>query len=125
MTISIVRFIPAAILIVLGLFIMALQTFGIFRIKYALNRMHSAAMGDSLGILLIAAGVAIIYGFSLSTVKLLSIVALFWFASPVCSHLLAKLEASTNARLSDDCQLPEEGLLGDQASQIDSEDKEV
>ena len=38
MSISSVRFIIAAILIMTGILIMVIQTFGVFRLKYALNR---------------------------------------------------------------------------------------
>ena len=63
MSISSVRFIIAAILIMTGILIMVIQTFGVFRLKYALNRMHAAAMGDSLGIMMVILGMMVIYGF--------------------------------------------------------------
>ena len=106
MNISLWRFIPAALLIAAGVVIMAIGVFGVFRIKYALNRMHAAAMGDSLGILLIAAGVMLIFGLSFTTLKILCVVLLFWIAAPTCSHLLAGFEASTNENLSDECEVP-------------------
>ena len=97
------RFIPAALFIAAGVAVAAVGTFGVFRVRYALNRLHAAAMPDSLGLLLIAAGLAVLFGFSLSTAKLLLIVLLFWLASPVCSHLLAFLETSTNEDLQTQC----------------------
>ena len=45
MSISSVRFIIAAILIMTGILIMVIQTFGVFRLKYALNRMHACGNG--------------------------------------------------------------------------------
>lgn len=105
MSISLIRFIPAAILIALGVIVMAVGTFGIFRIKYALNRMHAAAMGDSLGILLIGAGVCVLFGFSFVTLKICCVIFLFWIAAPTCSHLLAGFEASTNDKLEDECEV--------------------
>lgn len=108
MSISPVRFVLAAILIMVGILIMIIQTFGIFKIHYVLNRMHSAAMGDSLGIFMIIMGLIVIFGPSYASVKLLAVVVLFWFASPVCSHLLAKLEVSTNEHLEEECEVPKE-----------------
>ena len=105
MSIPLIRFIPAAALIAAGVAAMAVSTFGVFRIRYALNRLHAAAIGDSLGLPLVAAGLAVLYGWSLNTVKALLIAALFWLSGPVCSHLLAALEASTNDHLEEDCQL--------------------
>lgn len=111
MNVNIVQFLIAAVFIVLGVVVMALETFGIFRIRYVLNRMHAAAMGDSLGIFLIVVGVMVMFGFSMASVKLITLVVLFWFASPVCSHLLARLEASTNEHLEEDCEVPDHDIF--------------
>ena len=105
MSFSLFRFVPAAALICAGTAVMAVGTVGVFRVRYALNRLHAAAMGDSLGLLLTAAGLAILFGWSMASVKLFLIVLLFWLASPVCSHLLAALEASTNEELDKYCQI--------------------
>ena len=101
MNISLIRFIIAAVLIMIGILIMVIQTFGVFKLSYALNRMHAAAMGDSLGMM-------VIYGISFASLKLLTVLVVFWFASPVCSHLLAKLEVSTNEQIEDECEVPKE-----------------
>lgn len=108
MNISLLQLIPAAILIGLGVVVMVIETFGIFRIHYVLNRLHAAAMGDSLGILLIALGVAILSGFSFVTLKILCIVLLIWIASPTCAHLMASLEVFTNEHIEEECELPAE-----------------
>ncbi len=108
MNVSIVRLVIASVLIALGIVVMAVQTFGIFRLRYVLNRMHASAMGDSLGIFLIIAGLIVIFGFSLASAKLFTMIILFWFASPVCAHLLSKLEVNTNDHLEDECEVPEE-----------------
>ena len=101
------RFLIAAIFILAGLLVFISGVIGIFRIKYALNRLHSAAMLDSLGLLLITTGLIIIKGLSFDSLKLLLILGLFWIASPVCSHLLAALEVSTNTDLKEDCEIIE------------------
>lgn len=111
MSISIVRMVPAAILIVLGILIIAIQIWGMFKLQYVLNRMHAAAMGDSLGIFLILLGLMLIYGFSFSSAKLFFILILFWSASPVCSHLIGKLEAATYRKLSKECELPDDNYF--------------
>ena len=108
MSLSLLQFIAAAVFIIPGVVIMILETFGIFHIKYVLNRMHAAAMGDSLGILLIACGVMICFGLSFATLKILCIVLLFWVAAPTCSHLVTGFEVFTNDHLEDECELPEE-----------------
>lgn len=107
MNISVIRFLIAAVFIILGVLVMAIQTFGVFRIKYVLNRMHASAMGDSLGIFLIVVGLMIVFGISMASLKLFFLVVLFWFAAPVCSHLLSKLEVATNDHLEEECEVPE------------------
>lgn len=108
MNISLVQFVVAAVLIMIGILIMAIQTFGVFKLHYVLNRMHAAAMGDSLGIFMIILGLIVIFGASYASVKLVLVLVLFWFASPVCSHLLTKLEVSTNEHLDEECEVPKE-----------------
>ncbi|MCD8333859.1 MAG: monovalent cation/H(+) antiporter subunit G [Clostridiales bacterium] len=107
MELSLIRFVIAAILITGGVAVMCIATFGVFRLNTAMKRMHAAAMGDSLGILLVMLGIMVVYGLSASTLKVLAILALFWCASPVCSHLVAKLEAMTNLNLEDECEVPQ------------------
>lgn len=91
-----IRFAFAAIFIIAGLFFMIFAVFGVYRYKYVLNRMHSAAMGDTLGILFCLVGLMIITGFSFATLKLLLVIMCLWLASPVTSHIISRLEVTTN-----------------------------
>lgn len=88
----IVRFIIAAVFISAGIFIFAVATFGIFRFRYVLNRMHIAAQCDTMGALLSLVGVMILTGFTFTTIKLILCIAFIWAASPLASHLIAKAE---------------------------------
>ena len=54
-----IRFILTALLMIAGLVIFGISTFGVFRFKYAVNRMHAAAMGDTMGVGLCLVGMAI------------------------------------------------------------------
>jgi len=91
-----IRFIGGAALIVLGLCIFFIEISGVFRFKYVLNRMHAAAMGDTLGLSACITGLMLMNGLNFTTVKLLCIIVFLWLASPVSSHLIAKLEVITN-----------------------------
>ncbi|MBQ9833084.1 MAG: monovalent cation/H(+) antiporter subunit G, partial [Clostridia bacterium] len=51
-----VRDIIGLILIGLGMFVILSAVIGIFKFKYVLNRMHASALCDTLGLLLILAG---------------------------------------------------------------------
>jgi multicomponent Na+:H+ antiporter subunit G len=74
---------------------------GQYRFRYVLNRMHAASMGDSLGLLLVIAGLCISAGDGWMILKMLLIVLFLWVTSPTGSHLIARLEATTDERLSD------------------------
>lgn len=91
-----IRFILGALFLLIGLVVFLFEIFGIYRFKYVLNRMHSAAMGDTLAFASCILGLCIISGFNFDTLKLVLILLLFWIASPVSSHMLAKMEVETN-----------------------------
>ncbi len=93
-----VRFIIAAVLIGIGIFIFAAATFGVFKFKYVLNRMHVAAQSDTLGLLCTLAGVGVLTGFTFATLKLVVIVVLFWLTGPVASHMIAKMEITSQEK---------------------------
>lgn len=90
------RFIIGGILLLLGLFIFIVEMIGVFRFKYVMNRMHAAAMGDTLGISASMIGLIIMNGFNFASVKLFLVVVFLWIASPTASHMIANLEVNTN-----------------------------
>ena len=98
-----IKLIVGSIFLLCGLFIFLTELFGVFHFKYVLNRMHAAAMGDTLGISSCLIGLMIFSGFNFTTLKLLLIVIFLWFASPVSSHVLARLEVATNKNLEKHC----------------------
>lgn len=91
-----IRFLAGAVCLLCGLGIFLVEMIGVFRFKYVLNRMHAAAMGDTLGIGFALAGLILMSGFTFTSVKLLLVIVFLWFASPVSSHLIARLEVTTN-----------------------------
>lgn len=91
-----IRMIAGGAFLLAGLIIFAVEIYGVFHMKYVLNRMQAAALGDTLGISLSLVGLMIYSGFNMTTLKIALIVVFLWFSSPVASHLLAKLEATTN-----------------------------
>jgi len=91
-----IRFIIGAAFMLFGLVIFAVEMIGVFRFKYVLNRMHAAAMGDTLGIGFSLVGLIIMCGFTVTSLKLLCIIIFLWFASPTSSHLIARLEVTTD-----------------------------
>lgn len=91
-----IRFILGAACLLFGLGIFFVEMIGVFRFKYILNRMHAAAMGDTLGIGFALVGLILMNGFNFTSAKLLLVIVFLWFASPVSSHLIARLEVTTN-----------------------------
>ena len=103
-----IRFIAGVILLLIGLVFFVLQLFGVFKFKYVLNRMHAAAMGDTLGIGSCLTGLILLSGWNVTSIKMALIIVFLWMAAPVSSHLIARLEVVTNEHLQENCQLPEE-----------------
>lgn len=103
-----IRLFVGGALLLCGLLIFLIELYGIFHLKYVLNRMHAAAMGDTLGISFSLIGLMIFSGFNFVTLKMMLIVIFLWFASPVSSHMLARLEVATNEDLKKHCQVYEE-----------------
>ena len=101
------QFILGVGLLLIGIGIFFIQLLGVFKFKYVLNRMHAAAMGDTLGIGASLLGLMILTGFSFTTLKMGLIICFLWLASPVSSHLISRLEATTNPCLEEVCELPE------------------
>ena len=82
-----IRFIIGTILLILGLCIFFIEIFGVYHFKYVLNRMHSAAMGDTLGIGVSIIGLIIMSGFNFTSLKLFLVIIFLWLASPVASQI--------------------------------------
>lgn len=106
-----IKLIAGSIFLIIGVVIFFTELFGVFHFKYVLNRMHAAAMGDTLGISSCLIGLMIFSGLNFTTLKMFLIIVFLWFASPVSSHVLSRLEAATNERLSDYCEIYEDVSL--------------
>jgi multicomponent Na+:H+ antiporter subunit G len=103
-----IQFLIGAGFIMVGIITAGIATFGMYRFKYVLNRMHAAAMCDTLALASVMIGLMIIYGFCMATLKILLIILLLWLASPVSSHLISRLEVTINEDLEEECEVPEE-----------------
>lgn len=103
-----IRFIVGLGFIILGVCLFITEMIGIFKFKYVLNRMHVAGMGDTMGLSLSLIGTIILSGFNFTSLKMGLVIVFLWLASPVASHLIARLEVTTNEELEKYCKLPEE-----------------
>ena len=102
---EIVRFILGVTFILMGLLVFVLQLIGVFKFKYILNRMHAAGMGDTMGLSLCLIGTMFLFGWSFTSLKIALIIAFLWMASPVSSHLISRLEVTTNEDLEKYCRI--------------------
>ena len=103
-----IRLIAGGALLLCGVIVFLIEVYGVYRMKYVLNRMHAAALGDTLGIGCSIAGLVLLSGFRFATLKMILIVVFLWITSPVSSHLLARLEAVTNEKLGENGKVYEE-----------------
>ena len=90
------RFALTAFCLLCGLFLFITGVIGQFRLKYVLNRMHAASMGDSLGLLMILAGLSISAPDVWVILKFALTAFFLWITSPTGSHLIARLEMTLN-----------------------------
>ena len=91
-----IRFALTAVLVVVGLFLLATGVVAQYRFKYVLNRMHAASMGDSLGLFLVAVAMCISAPDVWTVFKLLLVSFFVWITSPTGGHLIARLELTSN-----------------------------
>lgn len=120
------QFVLGVAFLLAGVGVFAVQVFGVFKFDYVLNRMHAAAMGDTLGIGISLVGLMILSGWNFATLKMALIIVFLWNASPVSSHLIARLEATTNPHLKRRCEIEEgvtEHIWDEDQKEIIYEDK--
>lgn len=82
-----------------GLLMFISAAVGVNRFKKPLNRLHAAALGDTLGLFLVLLSLVVWRGWSFVSLKLAVVLVFFWLASPVCGHIIAQMEATTNEDL--------------------------
>ncbi len=87
-----IRFGLCAVFMLAGLFIVVVSLIGLYRFDFALNRIHAAAMSDTLSLLLFTVGILIAVGFHTVAWKLVLVVLLQWLTSPLSSHMLSMFE---------------------------------
>ena len=77
-------------LILLGSFFTLVGAFGLVRMPHVFTRMHAASVIDTLGVGFLIFGMGLQAGFTLVTLKLAFLLALFLFTGPVVTHALAQ-----------------------------------
>lgn len=102
---ELLRFILSAVFLVLGIVSIALSVLGVFKFRFVLNRMHCAAITDTMGAVCVLISLALAAGGFGDIVKLVIILTLLWIGSPISSHLVGRMEVSTDSELVDHVKL--------------------
>jgi len=88
----------STVLLIGGGFFVIVGGIGILRLPDVYTRLHAASVTDTLGVILIVAGLMVQAGWTLITVKLLLILLFLLFTSPVASHALARAALSDGVK---------------------------
>ena len=91
-----IRLLIAIPFLALAVFIFFSEVLGFYKFRYVMNRMHAAAMGDTLGIGSAVIAVAILTGELSATLKLVLIIVFMFLTGPVVTHLLAGAEVASH-----------------------------
>ncbi len=103
-----IKFLFVAFFLSGGLLMACSAVYGVYRFHFVLNRMHAAALIDTLAIVLVILALLLCTGFSFLSLKLIFIVIFLWFASPVSSHLISRLEVTMEPeKVKKECEVEE------------------
>jgi multicomponent Na+:H+ antiporter subunit G len=103
--------------ILLGSFFTLAGAFGLVRMPEVFTRMHAASVVDTLGVGFLILGMGLQAGFGLVTLKLMFLLALFFFTGPVVTHALAQacLHENVQPALTEDRRRVRRAHLADAA----------
>lgn len=90
------RFIIAAVLMLCGAVSAVFSILGVFRFKFVMNRMHCAAILDTVSMAGILGGLMAASGNLDYIPKLFAALLVLWISSPAASHLVGRMEISTD-----------------------------
>ena len=73
-------------LIVFGLFFLVVGSLGMLRLPDVFSRAHALSLTDSLGAVLVLAGLAVYQGLSMNSLKIMVVLGLVYMLNPVIAH---------------------------------------
>lgn len=88
-------------LIVLGLFFLVVGSIGMLRLPNVFARAHALSLTDSLGAVLVLAGLAVYQGLSVNFLKIMVVLVLVYMLNPVISHATIRAAHRAGVRPSD------------------------
>ena len=102
--------VASGVMIAAGCFFVLAGAIGLVRLPDVYARVHGASLIDTAGAGFILVGLMLQAGLSLETLKLLFILAIFFFTLPVAGHALARaaLYQGVKPQLAEDRRAPED-----------------
>lgn len=96
---ELLRFVLSAVFMAVGVVSILLSVTGVFKFRFVMNRMHCAAVTDTMGALWVLAALIVASGGVTEVVKLVTILILLWVGTPIASHLVGRMEVATDPEL--------------------------
>lgn len=90
MSLDLIKDVVVGALLLAGSFFLIVGAVGLIRMPDVFTRMHGASVSDTMGAGLLVLGMVVEAGFTLVAVKLLIILAIFFFTGPLATHALAR-----------------------------------
>ena len=84
-----------AVILSIGLFLMAVTAVGLLRLPDFFTRVHAVSKSETLGIALVLIGLTLHEGTTLVSLKLLLVMIFVGFANPVGAHVLTRAAIRT------------------------------
>ena len=100
-----IRTVIGAALLLADCLVFIISLIGVFRFRYVLNRIHAASLSDTLGTLLVIAGLIVLKGFCFTSLKYLLMLVVLWITAPVATNRIGKAEATTNLSIHDEYEV--------------------
>lgn len=91
-----IKFIVVALFLLAAVVLESFTIFGVNRFRFSLNRLHAAAIGDTMSITCVILAAIVYTGFELLSLKYFMILTLMWMTSPVSGHLISLLVVKTD-----------------------------
>ena len=91
-----IKFIVVALFLLTAVVLESFAIFGVNRFRFSLNRLHAAAIGDTLSITCVILAAIVYTGFELLSLKYFMVLTRMWMTSPVSGHLISLLVVKTD-----------------------------
>ncbi|SHF40040.1 multisubunit sodium/proton antiporter, MrpG subunit [Fodinibius roseus] len=93
-----IQIIFTVLFVIAGIFFLLVGSIGTIRLPDFYSRTHATSKSDTLGLLLIIAGLIIYEGFHVNSLKLLLILLFIALSNPIGSHALARAAYEANLK---------------------------